>query len=99
MVDGAKQPLCVKMVSVMKMEFDRGILKLQKVFISELIKILGYWVCYRRVLDLDNQPTFSNAEGAEELPQYFFKSVDSELFIYLYANITSILSEPITPRS
>ena len=98
-IEEAKQSLRVRMVSIMKMELDGDILKLQTGFITELAKLLGYWVCYRRALDPDNQPPFSNAEGGEELLQDLFKQAPSELFTYLHARKKTFLSELIAPHS
>ena len=98
-IEEAKQSIRVRMVSIMKMELDGDILKLQTGFITELAKLLGYWVCYRRALDPDNQPHFSNDEGGEELLQDLFKQAPSELFTYLHARKKTFLSELIAPHS
>ena len=84
-----KQSLRGCMVSVMNMELECEILNLQKGFISELLKLLSYWVCYCRAIDPDNQPPFSNNKGAEELLHVFFNQQNQN-----YSNFFMLIKFP-----
>ena len=60
------------MISVMEMEYEGAISKLKKKFVEGLIELFSYWICYYKACDPDNNPPFSNDEGAEILLQLYF---------------------------
>ena len=87
------------MISVMEMEYEGVISKLKKKFVEGLIELFSYWICYYKACDPDNNPPFSNDEGAEILLQLYFKEAPPEIYEYLHSDKATFIKNLIAPRA
>ena len=86
------------MVSVMKMEKDGAIAKLQKIFVNGTLELFELWINYYKYESPEDAPKIDNKEGAEVLLQFYFKRAPDKMYEYLRTTENHFISKHISKR-